>query len=51
MKIHYWNGKHTDAFYPTACGKRAFRWPFRFWQQRKWRGVNCKACLATRKER
>lgn len=51
MKIHYWDGTHQDESYLVACGKSAKRWRFRFWQQRKWKGVTCKGCLRARPKR
>lgn len=53
MKVHYWNGKHDDLSYPVACGKKAAsgRWPFKFWQQKRWKGVTCGGCLASKKRK
>jgi hypothetical protein len=49
--VHYWDGTHMDPAYPAACGRSMARLPFKFWQQRKWKGVTCVGCLRTRSRR
>lgn len=52
MKVHYWDGSHGgDMTYPVACGKLAYGWRFKYWHQRKWKGVTCGGCLRSRRSK